>query len=154
MTEYKAIAAMAANRIIGRDGQMPWRLPEDLQFFKRTTSGHAIVMGRKTWDSLGKPLPGRRNIIMSRSMPTVHGAEIVHSVNELLALELTGTVFVIGGEEIYRLLLPRCSSVYLTVLHEASEGDASFPSFELDFPQMTVLESMPEIAEWRLYTRD
>ena len=153
MTEYKAIAAMAANRIIGCDGKIPWHLPKDLRFFKRITAGHAIVMGRKTWESLGSPLPGRRNIIMSRTMPPVEGAEIVRSVKGLSALELTGSTYIIGGEEIYRLLLPWCSTIYLTVLHQSPEGDASFPSFEIDFPNMSLLESMPGVAEWRLYTR-
>src|SRR5436190_16221397 len=127
---YKAIAAMSANRVIGKDGALPWRLPEDMKFFRSVTTGHPIVMGRKTWDSLGRPLPNRRNIVLSRTMAAVEGAEVVRSPEELDALGLSGDVYVIGGAEIYRLLMPRCAAVYLTVLTAEAEGDAFFPPFE------------------------
>lgn len=143
---------MAANRVIGRDGAMPWHLPEDLKFFRRTTTGHPVVMGRKTWESLGRPLPNRRNIVLSRQLAEAPGAEIVRSVEELDALGLAGDVFIIGGAEIYRLLLQRCSAFYLTVLEQTAEGDAHLPSFEAEFPHCTVLERVPG-AEWRLYER-
>ena len=146
---WHAVAAMAANRVIGRDGRMPWHLPEDLKFFRNLTHGHPIVMGRKTWESLGRPLPGRRNLVLSRTLAEAPGAEIVRSVEELDALGLAGDVFVIGGAETYRLLLPRCASVYITVLTAAPEGDAFMPPFEADFPDVTVLEAMPGTAEWR-----
>ena len=113
---FKAIAAMSANRVIGRDGALPWRLPEDMKFFREQTTGHPIVMGRKTWDSLGRPLPNRRNIVISRTMQAVEGMEVVRSEEELDALGLEGDVYIIGGAEIYRLLMPRCAAVYLTVL--------------------------------------
>ena len=150
---FKAVAAMASNRIIGRDGALPWRLPEDMKFFRALTTGHPIVMGRKTWDSLGRPLPNRRNIVLSRNMPASEGAEVVHSVKELHTLGLTGDVFVIGGAEIYRLLMPQCAAVYLTVLTSAAEGDTHFPEFEPDFPRVTLLQSLDGVAEWRLYER-
>ena len=150
---FKAVAAMASNRIIGRDGALPWRLPEDMKFFRALTTSHPIVMGRKTWDSLGRALPNRRNIVLSRNMPACEGAEVVRSVVELHALGLTGDVFVIGGAEIYRLLMPQCAAVYLTVLTAAAEGDTHFPEFESDFPRVTVLQSLDGVAEWRLYER-
>ena len=150
---YKAVAAMAANRVIGRDGALPWRLPADMKFFRTLTTGHPIVMGRKTWDSLGKPLPNRRNIVLSRSMQPVEGAEVVGSVDELKSLGLTGDVYVIGGAEIYRLLMPECAAVYLTVLSADADGDTYFPGFESSFPNVTVLERIDGVAEWRLYER-
>ena len=150
---FAAIAAMSANRVIGRDGALPWRLAEDMKFFRAQTTGHPIVMGRKTWDSLGRPLPGRRNIVLSRTMQAVEGMEVVRSEEELDALGLEGDVYIIGGAEIYRLLLPRCAAVYLTVLTAEAEGDAFFPPFEPEFPRMKVVQELNDIAQWRLYER-
>jgi len=150
---FKAVAAMAANRVIGRDGALPWKLPEDMKFFRTLTTGHPIVMGRKTWDSLGRPLPNRRNIVLSRTMPATEGAEVVRSLDELHALSLTGDVFVIGGAEIYRLLLPQCAAVYLTVLTADAEGDTRLPEFEHAFPKVTLLQKLEGVAEWRRYER-
>jgi dihydrofolate reductase len=151
---FKAIAAMSSNRVIGREGALPWRLPEDMKFFRAQTTGHPIVMGRKTWDSLRRPLPNRRNIVLTRTLQPVAGAEVVHSVEELDAMGLEGDVYVIGGAEIYRLLMPRCAAVYLTVLTAEAEGDAFFPPFESDFPRMTVLQELNGVAQWRLYERE
>jgi dihydrofolate reductase len=150
---YKAVAAMSANRVIGRNGTLPWRLPEDMKFFRTLTTGHPIIMGRKTWDSLGRPLPNRRNIVLSRTMPAVQGAEVVRSVEELDRLALTGDVYVIGGAEIYRLLMPCCAAVYLTVLEAEAEGDAFLPPFEAEFPRMSVIQELEGVAQWRLYER-
>ncbi|HEY8990640.1 MAG TPA: dihydrofolate reductase, partial [Luteolibacter sp.] len=102
-----AVVAMTADRVIGRDGTLPWHLPEDLQFFKRTTSGHPIVMGRKTFESIGKPLPKRRNIVLTRDPSwQAPGVEVIHSPAELLNLpDLGDTVFLIGGAEIYAAFL-------------------------------------------------
>lgn len=152
-SRYIAIAAMSANRAIGKDGALPWRLPEDMKFFRKVTTGHPIVMGRKTWDSLGRPLPNRRNIVISRNLPAAEGAEVVRGLEDLDALGLTGDVFVIGGAEIYRLLMPRCAAVYLTVLEAEAEGDAFFPPFETEFPQVSVVLNLKDVAEWRLYER-
>jgi dihydrofolate reductase len=150
---YKAVAAMSANRVIGRNGTLPWRLPEDMKFFRTLTTGHPIIMGRKTWDSLGRPLPNRRNIVLSRTMPAVQGAEVVRSLEELDRLALAGDVYVIGGAEIYRLLMPRCAAVYLTVLETEAEGDAFLPPFEAEFPRMSVIQELEGVAQWRLYER-
>ncbi len=144
---------MAANRVIGMDGALPWHLPEDLKFFRKTTTGHPILMGRKTWESLGRPLPNRRNLILSRTLPDQPGAEVLRNPDDLDALELEGPVYIIGGAEIYQLLLPRTNEILLTVLDAPATGDTSFPPFEQDFPKVEILDRLPGIAEWRRYTR-
>jgi len=130
-----AIAAMATNRVIGRDGALPWHLPEDLKFFKQTTLGHPVLMGRKTFDSivarLGKPLPGRTNIVLSHSLPLRDDAVVIRDLAELENLpDLGGTVYLIGGAQLYETLLPKCDELLLTCLHKDYEGDAWFPAFE------------------------
>ncbi len=127
------IVAMDRKRAIGRDGRIPWRLSGDMRFFKTTTMGKPIIMGRKTWESLGRPLPGRRNIVITRDRDYVaEGAEVVHSPEAALALVATEPeAMVIGGAEIYRLFLPRADRIYLTrVDTEVAHADAWFP--ELD----------------------
>lgn len=153
MPRYIAIAAMASNRVIGKDGALPWHLPEDLKFFRKVTTGHPILMGRKTWDSLGKPLPNRRNLILSRTLPEAPGAEVLRGQDELDALALTGPVYVIGGAEIYQLLMPRTAEVLLTVLTEPAEGDTVFPVFETNFVLEEITHQIPGRAEWRRYVR-
>jgi len=139
----KAIAAVSLNGVIGKDGDLPWRLSEDLKWFKKITTGHTILMGRKTWDSLGRALPNRRNIVLSRSMEAVEGMEVIRSVEELETLDLSGDVFVIGGGELYALLLSRCEELYLTTVHrEVLDGDAFFPEYEHLFePVETLVET-------------
>jgi dihydrofolate reductase len=137
---FHAVAAMAENRIIGRAGQLPWHLPGDLQFFKKLTSGHPVLMGRKTYESIGRPLPKRRNLVLTRQNLTIPGLECLNSLEALTSLDLDGPVFVIGGGEIYQWLLPHCQSVYLTQVHRTVEGDAFFPPFEADFAEPIVLE--------------
>jgi len=145
---------MAANRVIGRAGALPWHLPEDLKFFKALTLGHPVVMGRKTFESIGRPLPKRRNIVLSRapaagsSAWSAPGIEVMHSPDDLGTLGLSGRVFVIGGAEIYRLLLPLCSSVMVTKVHAPCEGDAFMPVFEADFPVAERLAVHPEFDIW------
>lgn len=124
----KAIAAASLDRVIGKDGDLPWRLSEDLKWFKKITSGHAILMGRKTWESLGHPLPNRRNLVLSRTMEEVEGMEVVRSLDALQSIGLSGEVFVIGGGELYAQLLEKCEELYLTTVHrKVPEGDAFFP---------------------------
>jgi dihydrofolate reductase len=138
----KAIVAMAENRVIGNAGTIPWHLPEDFKFFKATTMGHAILMGRKTYESIGKPLPGRENIVLSRTMPETPGITIVRSVEEIQEPTDGRDLFVIGGEEIYRLLLPRIQELYVTKVPRQIEGDTHFPEFEDQFDTGTkVLET-------------
>ncbi len=142
MSEFalKAIAAASLNRVIGKDGNLPWRLPEDLKWFKKITSGHTILMGRKTWDSLGKALPNRRNLVLSRSMVPTEGMEVIRSLDELETLDLAGDLFVIGGGELYEQLLPRCCELYLTtVQRELPDGDVFFPRHERWFDPVETL---------------
>ena len=138
----KAIVAMAENRVIGNAGAIPWHLPDDFKFFKATTMGHAILMGRKTYESIGKPLPGRENIVLSRTMPETAGVTILRSLDELKEPTDGRDLFVIGGEEIYRLLLPRVQELYVTMVPRTIEGDTRFPEFETRFDTGTkVLET-------------
>lgn len=152
-TELRAIVAMAEDRLIGRDGGLPWHLPEDLRFFRRMTTGHAVVMGRKTWESIGRPLPNRRNIILSRSkMSLPEGVEWISGPAELGELGIETDVYVIGGAQIYELLMPRCGELLVTRVHGEWQGDTWFPEFERDFERVAVLETHPA-CEMQLYRR-
>ena len=128
-----AIVAMTPSRVIGNGNELPWHLPEDLKQFKQRTTGHTILMGRKTFDSIGCPLPNRRNIVLTRQAINISGVEVIHDLDELRELEINGDLFVIGGAEIYRLTLPYCHGLYLTRLKHEYEGDVHFPAFEDDF---------------------
>lgn len=129
--EIIIIAAMAKNRIIGKDGALPWHIPEELRLFKKTTIGFPMIMGRKTFESFPAPLPGRRHIVLSRNkdyMPK--GGEYAPSLSD--ALQLCGEsqkVFIIGGAEIFRQALELSTSILLTLLDRDAEGDVSFPEF-------------------------
>lgn len=133
------IVAMSENRVIGRDNQLPWHISEDLKRFKRLTLGHPIIMGRKTFDSLGKPLPKRRNIVITRNQNLVlDGAEICQSLDD--ALELVKDepeVFVIGGAEIFKMAMPLANKIYLTVVHKNVDGDVYLPEIPSDFFEVT-----------------
>jgi dihydrofolate reductase len=130
------VAALAHNRVIGSGGKIPWRLPEDLKRFKRLTVGHAVIMGRKTLDSIiasmGKPLPGRDNIVVTRSRDWSHpGCQAVHSLDAALAAaQGSQEAFVIGGAEIYALALPLARRLHLTEIERDFDGDAFFPDFD------------------------
>jgi dihydrofolate reductase len=123
------VVAMARNRVIGRDNGLPWRLSEDLKRFKATTLGKHLLMGRKTFESIGKPLPGRRNIVLTRDRDwRAEGVEVVRSVEE--ALQLAGAapeLAVIGGAEVYRLVLPMTDRIHLTRVEADVAGDTVFP---------------------------
>lgn len=125
---------MAQNRVIGRAGGVPWRLPADMRFFKRLTTGHTVIMGRKTFESLDRPLEGRRNVVVTRdrSYHAPEGVTVARGFDEALTLaDGEEEVFVAGGEAIYRLALPRADRIYLTVVHAHVEGDTLFPDFDL-----------------------
>ena len=127
------IAAMSSNRVIGAAGQLPWHEPEDLRFFKTTTAGHAVIMGRKTWDALGRPLPKRRNLIITRQSGFVaNGAEVFATLDAAVAAARSSDAepMVIGGGEIYRQALPSATLIHLTEVRGEVVGDATFP--ELD----------------------
>ena len=125
------IAAMAANRVIGRDNTIPWSLPEDLRQFKTKTLGHALIMGRKTYESLGRPLPGRTNIVISRNRDLrLAGCEVVADMQQALALcRGRDKVFIIGGGQIFELGISLADTIILTVLEEEVAGDTTFPDF-------------------------
>ncbi|MDF0604251.1 dihydrofolate reductase [Neisseriaceae bacterium TC5R-5] len=125
------VAALAANRIIGVNNRLPWHLPEDLQHFKALTLGKPIIMGRKTWDSIGKPLPGRRNIVVTRQQDwQALGAEVAHSLPQALSLAgVVEEVCLIGGADLYRQALAMADVLQLTELAAAYEGDAYFPEW-------------------------
>lgn len=127
------IAAMTPERVIGLDGDMPWHLPADLAWFKRNTLEKPIIMGRKTWASIGcKPLPKRRNIVISRDTSlTLTGAELVDSPDSALALvDDASEVMIIGGAQIYSHFLPQADRLYITLIHASVEGDSWFPAYD------------------------
>lgn len=126
------VAAVAANGVIGVHCGLPWQLPEDLQHFKRMTQGHAVIMGRKTWKSIGKPLPGRKNVVVTRQAGyAAPGASIAPSLEAALALcRQQDIVFVIGGGELYRAALPLADGLLLTEIHRDFAGDTRFPDFD------------------------
>ena len=143
MTRLIAIVAMTPDRVIGREGTLPWHLPEDLAFFKRTTSGHPIVMGRKTYESIGRPLPKRRNIVLTRDTNwSSPGVEVIHSPAQLDELDgIDGDVFIIGGAEIYSAFLHQLDELLVSRVHEKHPGDTRFPAFEDRFSKPEILES-------------
>ena len=147
-----AVVAMTADRVIGRDGALPWHLPDDLKFFKRTTSGHPIVMGRKTFESIGRPLPKRRNIVLTRDRNwAAEGVEVIHAPDELANLPgLDGQVFIIGGAEIYRAFSPITDDWLVSHVSGNYEGDTRLADFEKEFPVSETLESFPdfEVRRW------
>lgn len=155
------IAAVSANRVIGRDNQLPWRLPEDLRRFKRLTMGHTLVMGRKTFESIGRPLPGRSTVVITRQPDYAPpGVAVAHSVDEALARAQGEEVFVAGGEEIFRQTIGRADRLYLTWIHAEFPGDTRFP--ELDEREWRIVEredhgpegEVPFAYSFLVYERD
>ena len=128
------VAAVAANGVIGRNGQLAWHLPDDLRHFKQLTMGHPILMGRHTYESIGRPLPGRRTIVISTTLdaPPHPDVALARSLDEALSLtaDVDGAVFVIGGAVLYAATLPRANVLHLTELDAPVEGDVFFPSFD------------------------
>ena len=132
MTRVHIVAAVASNGIIGARGKLPWHLPQDLQHFKRLTLGHPVIMGRRTWESLGKALPARENIVVTRRRGyEAPGAAVASSLHAALALCAGEPIaFVIGGGELYAAALPLAAGLVLTEIHKDFEGDARFPDFD------------------------
>ncbi len=127
--------AMDENGVIGKNNDLPWHLPEDLNYFKRTTDGHPIVMGRKTFDSIGRPLPRRENVILTRNVDfEQEGCIILNTLDEVLqfAQERDTETFIIGGKEIFNQLLPYADKLYVTLIYDEFEGDTSMPSIPWD----------------------
>jgi dihydrofolate reductase len=151
-TRIAFVVAVAENDVIGRNGQLPWRLPSDLKRFRKVTLGKPVVMGRKTYDSIGKPLDGRDNIVVTRQSdfhrPGVHVASSVEQAlalgQELAAGRGVDEVMVIGGAEVYRVALPRAERIYLTLVHAEPEGDARFDAPDRREWRETAREPMPQ----------
>jgi dihydrofolate reductase len=135
-TSYRValVAAIASNGVIGVGGTLPWRIPDDLRLFRALTTGHTVIMGRKTWESLGRALPNRQNIVVSRRRDWVaDGAVTAQSLADAIdRATLPPPICVIGGGELYRAALPLADVLYLTEVHRAFDGDAWFPSFDRD----------------------
>ncbi len=132
MTEIVFYLARATNGVIGRDGQLPWRIPADLKRFKAMTLGKPMIMGRKTFDGFPSPLPGRRHIVLTHDTAwSAEGAEVVHSVDDALALAGdVSEIAVIGGAEVFALFLSRATRIELTEVHDAPDGDPVVPAFD------------------------
>lgn len=141
------VVAASTNNVIGSDGGLPWHLPDDLRHFKRLTTGNPIVMGRRTFESIGRPLPDRRNIVMTRDPDYVApGCDVVSSVREALdLLEDTDEVMIIGGGQVYRDFLPHADRIYLTRVQADVEGDTYFP--DIDEAGWRLVSSEPHAAD-------
>lgn len=138
------IAAMASNRVIGKDNGLPRDYPEDMAHFRALTAGKPIVMGRKTFDSIGRPLPKRRNIVLSRGWFAAEGVEVFATIDEIItATKDEPEVMIIGGQTIYEQFLPYADRIELTIIHKEYEGDTFFPVFEDGF-----IEIDRETKEW------
>jgi len=126
------IAAVARNQVVGIENRLPWHLPEDLKYFKATTSGHPIIMGRKTYESIGRPLPGRHNIVVTRDTAWhAEGVTTVHSLEDAkTAASASAEIFLIGGATLYKEALPHADRLYLTEIDADFEGDAHFPAWD------------------------
>jgi dihydrofolate reductase len=144
---FKAIAAMSLNRVIGVGNKIPWHLPEDFKWFKKMTTGHVIVMGRKTFESIGRPLPNRTTIVLSRSPLNIAGVKVIADLQQLRALEpeLAGReIFICGGAQVYEQALRMCSDLYLTLVKRNVDGDTFFPVFENRFELKEEILDKPE----------
>ena len=138
-----AIAAVGRNRAIGKGDALPWRIPEDFAFFKRTTMGHVLVMGRRTYASIGRPLPGRTTVVLSRSGFQAPGVTVVGSLEEAARVEPDRTMFLAGGADLYAQALRRCDELILTHVDLAPDADAFFPDWSDAFDDGELLESHP-----------
>lgn len=160
-TRISLIAAMAENRVIGANNALPWRLPADLKHFRRLTSGHHIIMGRRNYESIGKPLPDRTNIVITRNADyRAPGCLVRNSIEEALAaVRDDSEVFIIGGAEIYRQVLDRADRLYLTLIHSNIQGDTYFPEFngyqwqEISRESHTADEANPHAYTFLTYAR-
>ena len=151
MKPFKAIAAMSLNRVIGAGNKIPWHLPEDFKWFKKLTTGHVIVMGRKTFESIGKPLPNRMTLVLTRSSIPINGVEIIPALKHIksrLPENDEREIFICGGAQVYEEALPLCSDLYLTLVKRTVDGDAFFPPFEERF---TLQEKIAENPEFEIH---
>ena len=152
MKHFKAIAAMSLNRVIGAGNKIPWHLPEDLKWFKQLTTGNVVVMGRKTFESIGRPLPNRETIILSRSQFTYPGVRTLSDLSQIDLEQETREVFICGGAQVYAQAMHLCSDLYMTLVKREVEGDAFFPAFE---DQFALAEEIRDTPDFKIlhYTR-
>lgn len=143
---YVAIVAMAENRAIGAANKLPWHLPEDFKWFRAQTSGKTLLMGRKTHESIGRPLPNRRTLVLSRASGPIAGVTVVRSLDEAEREAGQGELWICGGAEIYALTVDRWTEAFVTRVKRTVEGDAFFPEFESRFPAPTVVCDTPEFT--------
>ena len=146
MRNWKAIAAMSENRVIGSNGRLPWNLPEELQWVREATKGKALVMGRKTFEAIGRPLPGRENIVITRSLKELPGCVVLPSLDALESYQTDREIWIFGGAQIYAEALDRIGELYLTVVKGTYEGDTFFPPFEDQFSLDSVIRETPEFT--------
>ena len=147
----RAIAAMSLNRVIGRGGQIPWHIPDDFRWFKKMTTGQCVLMGRKTFESMGKPLPNRTNFVVTREGTVPEGVHAVRDLRQFDPEAHSCDVWVIGGAEIYRQMLGRCEELYLSIIPREVEGDVFFPDFESTFEYAETVLRHPdfEVRKYR-----
>ena len=146
MSAFKAIAAMSLNRVIGKGLEIPWHIPEDFKWFKETTMGQVLVMGRRTFDSIGRALPGRETMVLTRGNFIHPEVTVIQSLDEVAPLLEGRTAFVAGGAQIYEQALPFCSDLFLTIVQKELEGDVFFPPFEDNFEEVSVLRAEKEFC--------
>ena len=156
------IVAMAHNRVIGKDNKMPWHLPADLQWFKSVTSGSPILMGRKTYDSIGRPLPKRLNIVLSRNNNLkIEGCSVVNSLDSALSIAQNSNrddisndeLFIVGGANLYEAFIDKADRLYLTLIDEAFEGDTFFPDYSVyEWQEMERVNHLPDTANPHAYS--
>jgi dihydrofolate reductase len=144
MKRFKAIAAMSENRVIGNGPDIPWHIPDDFKWFKQTTTGQIVVMGRTTFESIGRPLPNRTTIVLSRSGFSWPGVRTVTSLSEIDVNADERDVFICGGAQVYTIALPSCSDLYLTHVKRVVDGDVFFPPFEHLFDAGELVTEHPE----------
>jgi len=147
MKFFKAIAAMSENRVIGHGNKIPWHLPEDFKWFKKMTTGHVVLMGRKTFESIGKPLPNRETIVLSRGGFAHPGVRTISNLRTIKPETESREIFICGGAQIYEQALPFCSDLYLTLVKRTVAGDAFFPPFEDRFE---LVDKMTETDEFKI----
>jgi len=139
----KIIVATSKNRVIGKNNSLIWRLPNDLKRFKQITSGSAVVMGRNTYESIGRPLPNRRNIVITRQNINIKGCEVVNSIEQALLL-CDRNCFIIGGGEVYKQTIDIADKIYLTLIHEDFEGDSYFPEIDSSWSIISRIDNQPD----------
>lgn len=140
------IAALARNRVIGKGNTLPWHLPADFKHFKTTTLGGVLIMGRATFESIGRPLPGRETVVLSRTVTTIPGVTVVRDWSEVWALFPDKPLFLAGGAQLYAQALPMCSELILTHVNMEPEGDAFFPRYTDLFDTGEILAEHPEFT--------